>query len=155
MPCAKCSLRFMKETYYWDVWTCIMLNIAKGIDKKKFLHKLEIQFFVTKHFCMKEEKKTDFFQIRYAISPYSYLLGIRCEIWSYFIYGSDIRPSNNMSVNEIIWNFNAFTPVPFGKLSHNFFQIWYTPGISHDQKMQIFSLGMFQNASICGDKLIF
>ena len=60
-----------------------------------------------------------------------------------------------MSVNEIIWNFNAFTPVPFGKLSHNFFQIWYTPGISHDQKMQIFSLGMFQNASICGDKLIF
>ena len=40
-----------------------MLNIAKGIDKKKFLHKLEIQFFVTKHFCMKEEKKTDFFKL--------------------------------------------------------------------------------------------
>ena len=122
--------------------------------KKKFCTNWKYNFLLLNIFAWKK-KKTDFFQIRYTISPYSYLLGIRCEIWSYFIYGSDIRPSNNMSVNEIIWNFNAFTPVPFGKLSHNFFQIWYTPGISHDQKMQIFSLGMFQNASICGDKLIF
>ena len=60
-----------------------------------------------------------------------------------------------MRVNEIIRNFDGFTPVPFSKLSHNFFQIWYTPGIGHDQKMQIFLLGMFKNASVCGDKLIF
>ena len=84
---------------------CMNLHHVKhsqGDRQKKVFAQTGNTIFCYLTFLHEKRKKTDFFQIRYTISPYSYLLGIRCEIWSYFIYGSDIRPSNNMSVNEII-----------------------------------------------------